>query len=175
MQLDASPRDGKRYNPAAFRQREGTSMKCFSARLTVLLAALFVAPWPAFPQAGSTGGTIGKHDKSVSGGDDQERRPEPNAKRRQSATARPDGGHGKGCPDITGVWNSWASGMFGKGDATFNKDGTATHKSGIPGTWRCENGQLRMGWNHKEPSPASITTDGKTIIDSDGKVVFSRD
>lgn len=116
-------------------------------------------------QAGSTGGTIGKQGKSVSGGED-EKRP------RQSA---PPSGQRTSCPNIVGLWNSWASGLFGKADTTFISDGTAKHRSGIPGTWKCEGGQLVMTWGSGRVEHFTLSPDRKKIIRSDGAVGFSRD
>jgi hypothetical protein len=80
------------------------------------------------------------------------------------------------CPNITGTWNSWASGLFGKADATFNKDGTCVHRSGIKGKWWCENGQLRMAWGGENPKTFRLSPDGRRIIHiADGAVGFSRD
>lgn len=126
----------------------------------------------AFPiivaQAGSTGGTIGKQGKSVSGGEE-----------RSSPTQSAKPGQRRGaasCPNIIGVWNSWASGLFGKADTTFNNNGTAIHRSGIPGTWKCENGQLTMIWGRSgRVEHFTLSPDRKKIIRSDGAVGFSRD
>jgi len=68
------------------------------------LAALVAASGTAFAQAGSTGGTLGKTDKSASGGEDQpQARQKPNGKPRHSAigeTAAP--------VSISGKW-TWTS------------------------------------------------------------------
>ncbi|MBI4275518.1 MAG: hypothetical protein HY659_12555 [Rhizobiales bacterium] len=116
-------------------------------------------------QAGSTGGTIGKQGKSISGGEDENppRQPAPPSGQRTS------------CPNIVGVWNSWASGLFGKADTTFGNDGTAKHRSGIPGTWKCESGQLVMTWGSGGVEHFTLSPDRKKIIRSDGAVGFSRD
>jgi hypothetical protein len=54
--------------------------------VAALACALTLLPATIFAQAGSTGGTVGKEDKSVSGGEDQpQRRQEPNARLRHSA------------------------------------------------------------------------------------------
>ncbi len=65
--------------------------------------------------------------------------------------------------------------MFGKGDATFNKDGSAIHRSGIPGRWLCDNGQLRIEWSDGKPGPVRLSADGKKIISGDGAIHASRD
>jgi hypothetical protein len=120
---------------------------------------------PAFAQSGSTGGSLGKQGKSVSGGAGNATSPRTVAPSPQRSAPS--------CPSIAGTWNSWASGMFGKGDTTFGRDGSATHRSGINGKWWCENGELRMQWaggveNH------TLSADRKTITRSDGAVGFRR-
>jgi uncharacterized caspase-like protein len=80
------------------------------------------------------------------------------------------------CPNIVGTWNSWASGMWGKGDATFYKDGTATHRSFFfNGKWFCKSGQLRIEWADGKPGAVTVSPDGKKIFNSEGSVHMSRD
>lgn len=79
-----------------------------------------------------------------------------------------------GCPNIVGRWSSWASGIFGKDDTVFNKDGSALHSAGIPGKWSCEKGQLQMDWG-KGAEAFKLSADGKQIIHTGtGAVGFSR-
>lgn len=140
----------------------------------VLLASVSIA----FAQAGSTGGTIGKQGKSVSGGDDKPAAPHmaPTGKRASAIAATAPGTSPRvGCPNIVGVWNSWASGLFGKSDATFNSDGTSIHRSGIAGKWWCESGQLRMSWGGENPKTFRLSDDRRQIIEiATGAVGFSR-
>jgi tetratricopeptide (TPR) repeat protein len=77
------------------------------------------------------------------------------------------------CPNIVGVWNSWASGLFGHGDTTFKSDGTAIHGSGIRGTWKCEGGKLQMSWGGS--APEVFTLRDNKLINSSGGVGFSRE
>lgn len=85
-------------------------------RLTslVVLSGLFVATQQqvAFAQAGSTGGVIGKQDKSVSGGEGVAE-PRAPAKSRSKATGPLDSASDKSsstkrCANLEGVWNSAA-------------------------------------------------------------------
>ena len=77
------------------------------------LAALVVADGTAFAQAGSTGGTLGKTDKSASGGEEE----------------RPKSGNRKAAATISGKW-SWRSkcengtNWTGEFDFDQNADGT---------------------------------------------------
>jgi hypothetical protein len=144
-------------------------------------------------QAGSTGGTIGKQEKSASGGEVPARARRAHPARQHHEAARAHRVHlarqhrvseaaqgrakakGIRCPNIVGVWNSWASGLFGQADTTFFKNGTARHKSGIPGKWYCAGGELRMTWgNEGRYDRMTVAPDGKRITNSDGIVGFSR-
>ena len=80
------------------------------------------------------------------------------------------------CPNIVGTWNSWASGLFGKGDATFHANGACIHRSGIKGKWWCEGGQLWIAWGGENPKTFRLSPDRKRIVHiADGSVSFSRD
>jgi uncharacterized caspase-like protein len=79
------------------------------------------------------------------------------------------------CPNITGVWNSWASGFFGKRDARFESDGTAVYHFGIRGRWWCDKGQLRIEWSDGKPGAVWLSPDGKKILNAEGGVHMSRD
>jgi hypothetical protein len=132
-------------------------------------------------QAGSAGGyvtppaTLGKRDKSVSGGAPEPApvvRPKPEAARpaRPRQAARPAAAR---CPNIAGVWSSWASGVMGKGDTTFGSDGSAFHRAGIRGKWWCEAGQLHIEW--PDGRPGLVMLSGNRIVGPDGKVHMTRD
>ena len=68
----------------------------FKAFCFLIVIALLLNPSTALAQAGSTGGNIGKQDKSVSGGQDESARPrvakKPPAKPSRSAPARGESG-----------------------------------------------------------------------------------
>jgi hypothetical protein len=142
----------------------------------VMAVLLAVTAPSAQVQPGSIGGSIGsnvgRQGKSVSGDEQtppkkQKLAPVTPANTEKQTVAR--------CPDIVGPWNSWASGMFGKGDATFNRDGSAVHRSGISGKWWCENGQLHIDWSDGKPGIVRVTANGKQIISRDGGIHASRD
>jgi hypothetical protein len=86
--------------------------------LTLLYLVSASAP-SALAQAGSTGGTIGKQDKSVSGGEEADRpRAAPQPKRAAANTREISSG--AACGRIVGTWN-WPSGQtifFRKGGNT---------------------------------------------------------
>ena len=78
------------------------------------------------------------------------------------------------CPNIVGSWTSWASLLFGRGDATFAADGTATHRSGFHGKWWCDNGELHIDWGDGRDSHVTVSPDGQKIFNATGRLSFSR-
>lgn len=135
---------------------------------SILLAATVVAFATGALAQGSAGGSIGKQGKSASGGEDA---PAPRASSNGGQTPAT----GKRCPNITGIWSSWASGLFGASDTNFRPNGTATHKSGIEGTWRCEGGQIWLHWTGSEKHAVRFSADGKKVYRlPDESLVFSR-
>jgi hypothetical protein len=87
----------------------------------------------ALAQAGSIGGTIGKQDKSISGGEEADRpRAAPHPKRPAAKAQETSSGHS--CSRIVGTW-TW---YLGTSESVFHKDGTARHStSGATGKWTC--------------------------------------
>ena len=140
-------------------------------------------------QAGSTGGSVGQTDKSISGEPAvpapppaaKPSNPPPAAKpstpppaaRTKSPPAQATTGNG--CRSIVGTWSSWASGMFGANDTRFNADGTITHPSS-KGTWSCDNGLYNHVWEKfGQRGPYKLSADGKQLIKiQDGSVSFYR-
>jgi hypothetical protein len=124
-------------------------------------------------QAGSTGGTLGKTDQSLSGS--TLKAPAPETKPKAPPVAKQERGKG-GCPNIVGTWNSWASAIWGAGDVVFKSDGNAMHNAGIPGKWWCDRGQLFMTWGeNKQAGTYRLSADGKQITNlENGMVGFSR-
>jgi hypothetical protein len=122
----------------------------------------------AFAQAGSTGGSIGKQGKAASGDSDQpSRRKAPAKKQHESKQSH--------CPNIVGIWSSWASGLFGQDDTSFKRDGTAFHRSGIAGTWQCDSGQMVIQWADGVRHVVTFSADRKQVFKTDGTLVFRRD
>jgi hypothetical protein len=93
------------------------------------MAALLSTDTASLAQAGSTGGTIGKTNKSASGGDE----PQGDEKAGRRATTKQAG---NGCDKVIGKWQwKWRDGTA---VITVNANGTAT-ASGNPfgATWTC--------------------------------------
>ena len=130
-------------------------------------------------QAGSTGGSIGKQEKSVSGGAEPEvSRPAKNQKQERNKRApttasRQDSG--TSCRSIVGMWTSWAARLYGRNDTRINADGTITHRSS-KGTWSCSGGLYVHTWDSfGVRGPYKLSPDGRRLIKiQDGSVSFSR-
>lgn len=119
--------------------------------LAVLL--LFAAGSLAFGQAGSTGGTIGKKNKSVSGeesaaGPDAAARPHPKTERpiqKRSRANVPLPGEsateGSLCEAVVGNWTF--SNRIG---VVFNAGGNLSATNGDAGKWTCKSGMVTARW-----------------------------
>jgi hypothetical protein len=128
----------------------------------------------ALAQAGSIGGTIGKHDKSISGSEEADGPRTAPPPKRPAAKAQ-EKSSGQSCRSIAGTWSSWASGQFGPNDTRFNANGTITHPTS-KGTWSCENGQYMHVWTtFGRRGPYRLSANGKQLIKiEDGSVSFYR-
>jgi hypothetical protein len=109
------------------------------AAITLVTMAALVPT--AFGQAGSTGGTLGNTDKSISG--DRET-PAPRKDRPAAAARTPNGS--AGCREIVGAWTwrvpplSWQVSIRANGTATHSVDG------GVTGTWTCHGDSAVFIW-----------------------------
>ena len=123
----------------------------------------FAGASSALAQAGSIGGTIGKQDKSISGGEAVDApRVAPLPKR--SAAKTQETASGRSCNRIVGTW-SW---YLGVSDSVFRKDGTALHPaSGTPGKWSCAGDTVNVLWG----SGREARTDRMTLS-QDGNSIF---
>ncbi len=116
----------------------------------------------ALAQAGSTGGTIGKTDKSESGGppspaEAQPRKP-PGASRNAPASS---------CSRMPGSW-SWFNGAT----VVISPGGTASDGRHTA-TWSCANGSVVMHWNHGYTDRLSLSQDGTHLQGTNGFVTVS--
>lgn len=148
-------------------RNDGLPVKCQVRRLlgfALLLGLFALGPArSAFAQAGSTGGTIGKQDKSISGGAESDRpraAPQPN----RSAAKTQETPSGRSCNRIVGTW-SW---YLGVSDVIFHKDGSALHPaSGATGKWSCAGDTVNVVWNYQ----GTLRTDRMTLS-RDGSSIF---
>lgn len=112
---------------------------------------------PAFAQAGSTGGAIGKENKSVTGADGP----------RVAAPARSGskplnpatGVVGKGCGKIVGLWK-WSNNV----DVVVKPDGTADATDGGHAILACDGGMYVFKWQAAgNTSRMTLASDGKQM------------
>jgi hypothetical protein len=63
--------------------------------------------------------------------------------------------------------------LFGTNDVVFGADGSATHKSGIVGTWTCSDGLYTIEWKNWTTDHVRLSSDGKklTYVGKDGGFV----
>jgi hypothetical protein len=137
-------------------------MRTFTCGAIMLAAVALSAPFgeAAFAQAGSTGGTLGNTDKSISG----DRREEPAAPKSQtphrSASAPAEAkSKSAGCGNAVGAYK-WAVGT-----TVINADGTATN--GVnQGKWTCAGGQVTITWISGHVDHLTPTAGGYSVMDN---------
>jgi hypothetical protein len=99
----------------------------------------------ALAQAGSTGGSIGKQDKSILGGEEADRARAATHPKQPAAKAR-ETSSGRSCGRIVGRW-SW---YLGTSEVVISKDGSAGHSaSGSTGKWTCAGNTVRVVWSYQ--------------------------
>jgi hypothetical protein len=131
-------------------------------RALVSLVLLIAAVGTAFAQAGSTGGTLGKTDKSVAGERDDEapqthRAPRPPTPRpKDKAVTAQD----SSCKDIVGTWK-W---YLGLSQTTFLADGSAHNSAGTTGTWKCNGASVTANWDGGIVDRYSVSRDGDSLF-----------
>jgi hypothetical protein len=121
---------------------------------------------PAFAQAGSIGGSVGKQDKTISGSEEADR-PRATPYPKPPAAAKPqENASGHSCSRIVGRW-SW---YLGVSDSVFRRDGSALHPaSGTPGKWTCAGDTVSVVWATGATSRTDRITllpDGSIFVDS---------
>jgi hypothetical protein len=116
--------------------RKSVNLSTFSI---ICLIALLPTDRIALGQAGSTGGTLGKTDKSASGGEEQSARPST----RKRAAAKSN------CESVRGAWEvSWQGITSGTVIVVLKADGTASNSAGNDvGTWHCSEGAVTVTYN----------------------------
>jgi hypothetical protein len=131
------------------RSLEGSMRWRASIRIALLALSHLVSAnaSSALAQAGSTGGTIGKQDKSISGGTrtDEAGSSKGNPKPHRSAT-RPDdetatGKKGSSCGRVVGNW-LWSNGVR----VIVNQDYTTTQSDGASTRVTCADGVFTFAW-----------------------------
>jgi hypothetical protein len=117
--------------------------------LCALAVGMFSVSCFAQVQPGSTGGSIGKTDKSVSGGEETQAshsRARTERKANPSSVANSATDSSKGCARIIGLW-TWRAGVF-SWRIVVRPNGVATHSidNGINGTWSCKDDNAVFVW-----------------------------
>lgn len=120
------------------------------------LIALLATDQMAFAQAGSIGGTIGKTDKSASGGEGQ---PHSRAKPQKDKTDATRAIRSSSCRDIVGTWK-W---YLGLSETTFLADGSARHSAGATGKWQCVGSAISAVWSNGVKEHYVLSPDGNSL------------
>ena len=121
-------------------------------------------------QAGSTGGTIGKQRKSVSGGEEpaEPRRATPQPPRRGTPVARsPREPKSPACGRAAGTW-AWFNGRT----VTIGANGSASSGS-LTASWSCIGGQIVIVWSHGYTDRLTLSPDGNRLSGTNGIIAVS--
>ena len=130
----------------------------FGIALIAISHFAFATASSALAQAGSTGGTIGKQNKSISGGVNAEPRsaaPPP----KRPATKAQDTSSDHSCNRVVGNW-TW---YLGQTETVFNRGGTARNSGGVTGTLTCIGGKVVATWSNGFVDRMSISNDGDSL------------
>jgi hypothetical protein len=138
----------------------------YSGILLVLSLSALASGSSALAQAGSIGGSIGRHDKSLSGDNAPPESTRSTKKQRSHrSVAKPsdeasDNTHinkRSCCTKIAGAWQ-W---VFGTTTAV-KADGSASN-SGNTATWSCKDGKYVFVWSNGWVDRASLSADGSRM------------
>jgi hypothetical protein len=128
--------------------------------ITILACAgmLMLLPATAFAQAGSTGGTVGKTDKSVSGEAAPQSPPQPERHTAKPTIASRSNEVSGSCGKFVGAWEWTHIGII---TVVFKSDGTAEASNGYNGSWGCQSGILNVTWSGGVTFRLAISPDGR--------------
>jgi hypothetical protein len=117
------------------------------------LAFLFASHPIAFGQAGSVGGTVGKTDKSASGGEQSPDRSETKKSAGRAATSL-------SCDHMAGSWRwSWLDNTV---VVTLMPGGSVSATNGNRASWTCSGRTLTVDWP-AGPDRLILSSDGKHL------------
>jgi len=136
---------------------------------SIVLTSALMATNLAFAQTpGNTGGTVGKQDKSASGGVGAvQGTPKASAAPAEAAQAASK----SSCRNVVGTWR-W---YLGLSETTYLADGTARHSSGVTGTWKCVGPAIAAVWTNGVNEHDTLSPDGNSLFvnsTSNGGVSF---
>lgn len=126
--------------------------------LLVLSHLFFANASSALAQAGSAGGTIGKQDKSISGGAEADT-PRTMFRARRPATHSQETSSGPACSRIAGSWK-WGYGLT---TMVFDQNGTVRSlTTGNTGTWSCAGTIVKTVFASGSTDRITISKDGNS-------------
>ena len=126
--------------------------------LCALAVGVFSAPCVAQVQPGSTGGSIGKTDKSISGGEEAN---QPRATPHPKREAGPQQTSSSNSCALVGTW-SWYRGLT---EMTFLPGGTMRSSVGSVGsTWTCTGKRTARSIASGNKEQYAIAQDGKSMF-----------
>ena len=132
--------------------------KLIAIAVVCCFATLVGVDQTAFAQAGSTGGTLGKTDKSASGGE------EPNVRTERRKRA-PRGVGKTQCDRAAGSWRwKWGNNTM---VVLLNPDGSSSGTNGNTGHWTCAGRTLTIHWSDVTDTMI-FSADGKALEGSGG-------
>ena len=133
----------------------------YRAVLLIFAVNVLMAPASGIAQVqpGSTGGSVGKQDKSISGGGSLEvPGPTPREAKPHQTTKTSPGKENSSCGRIVGTWKMGAGIRV-----VVKRDGTAHHDFAGNGTWKCDDGQYVFVWSNGITDHMSVSADGASI------------
>ncbi len=142
--------------------RLGDSMRRHVSAVTSLLLSnlVFAHACPALAQAGSTGGVIGKQEKSISGGVEADRPPAAPRSKRPAANSR-EASSGAACSRIVGTWK-WGGGL-GLTQMVFSQNGTVRQSlTGSSGSWSCAGTMVKTAFTNGSTDRITLSRDGNS-------------
>jgi hypothetical protein len=143
-------------------------MRALTCAAIMLAVVVLSVPFggAAFAQAGSTGGTLGNTDKSISGDREEPRQQtEPRGQapkrepRKPAIASRSDETKGV-CGKFVGNW-TWNHVV--PLTVVFSANGTAEASNGAHGTWVCHAGIMDVTFSDGGPYQLAISSDGSSF------------
>jgi hypothetical protein len=148
-------------------------MRAFTYVAIALIAAAMSVPFAgsALAQAGSTGGTVGNRDKSVSGSNEPTAPASPHRHTPSRKSADTRASTSGGCGPILGKW-LWFNGVT----VVVNADRTTTQSDGHSASVACTDGVYRFNWGFGSAT-MTLSADGRRMTgrDSLGSASASRE
>jgi hypothetical protein len=139
-------------------------MKTWIIAMPLAVALSAVGASGAFAQAGSTGGTLGNTDKSISGERREEpptqhksRELKPRAARKADTPEASGETRGSSCNRIVGTWKMILDIVI-----NIRSNGTASSANGLTATWTCKEGRYNVVWSNGFTDHVTISADGNS-------------